>query len=310
MSITVVGSVALDSVETPFGRGENLLGGSAVHFSASSSFFTQNNLVGVVGEDFPIEFINFLKSRDIDLTGLQILPGKTFHWKGRYDFDLNQAHTLETHLNVLENFQPIIPESYKNPQILFLANIDPTLQDEVIQNCGRPELIALDTMNLWISIKKEALINTMKKVHLVTINEGEARMFTQKNNLLKAARAIQELGPRVVIIKQGEYGALLFFGDKIFSAPAMPLEDITDPTGAGDSFAGGVMGYLSQHQSYDFETFKTALICGSVMASFNVEKLSCDRLREIDAAQIVERFSLFEQLVSFEKIHLKTKFLF
>lgn len=299
MAITVVGSVALDSVETPFGKVEDALGGSATHFAASASFFTGVKLVGVVGRDFPQAHIDFLKSRQVDVTGLQIVDGKTFHWRGRYDFDLNNAQTLETHLNVFEKFHPVLPEDYQNPSILFLANIDPDLQRHVIDQAGRPGFIALDTMNLWIQIKKDSLIKTISKVDLVTINEGEARLLASEPGLSRAARKILELGPKIVVIKQGEYGALLFHKAGIFSAPGLPLEEVFDPTGAGDSFAGGMMGYLDQKGDFGFEAFKTAVICGSVMASFNVEKFSCDRLREITLADIQRRFAQFERLSRF-----------
>lgn len=301
MSITVVGSVALDTVETPFGRIERGLGGSAVHFSASASFFTDIKLSAVVGRDFPDEHINFLKSKNIDLEGLAIeKDGETFRWVGRYDYDLNNAQTLETHLNVFESFRPQLPESYKSPGILFLANIDPDLQRDVIQKAGKPKFIALDSMNLWIDIKKDSLIETIKMVDLVTINEGEARLLTNEPNLVKAARLVQKMGPKVVVIKRGEYGALMFFEEAIFCAPALPLEKIFDPTGAGDSFAGGMLGYLDKHGDITFENLKTAIICGSVMASFNVEEFSCERLKQITRDDIQARFKEFQDLGQFE----------
>jgi sugar/nucleoside kinase (ribokinase family) len=303
MSITVVGSVALDTIETPFGKITDGLGGAATHFSVSSSFFTTVNMVGVVGNDFPREHIDFFRSRDIGLDGLEVVEdGKTFRWVGEYSFDLNTAKTLETHLNVFESFRPKVPEAYQNPDILFLANIDPDLQRHVIEQAGKPKMIALDTMNLWIDIKKESLIKTIRMVDVVTINEGEARMLTGKANLIHAAREIQELGPKIVVIKQGEYGALLFYNEMIFSAPALPLEEINDPTGAGDSFAGGMMGYLDRCKEISFDTFKTAVICGSAMASFNVEKFSCDRLRDLKIEDVHTRFKEFENLSKFEGI--------
>lgn len=305
MSITVVGSVALDSVETPFGKVERALGGSASHFSASASFFSQVNLVGVVGEDFPKEHIEFFKSRNIDLEGLQVVPGKTFFWEGYYDYDLNNAQTRKTELNVFENFSPAIPEKYKSPQILFLANIHPSLQMHVVENVGSPELIALDTMNLWINHEKEALLKVISKIHVLTINESEARLLTGTPNLVKAARELQALGPSIVVLKRGEYGALLFYKDQIFNAPALPLEQVYDPTGAGDTFAGGLMGYLVQKRNFDFETFKTAVICGSVMSSFQVEKFSCDRLKELSHVEIMKRFEEFENLTNFNKLEIK-----
>lgn len=304
MSITVVGSVALDTVHTPFGHIEEGLGGSASHFAASASFFSPVNLVGVVGSDFPREHIEFFKSRPIDLAGLEVADGKSFRWVGRYDYDLN-AQTLETHLNVFETFKPKLPESYKSAPILFVANILPELQQEVIRQAGTPRLIGMDTMNLWINTRKSAVIETMGLVDFVTVNESEARLLTGMPNLLKAARKIQSWGPRVVIVKQGEYGALLFHEDEIFSAPALPLEDVLDPTGAGDSFAGGLTGYLAQRGAGDFDSWKTAVICGSVMASFNVEKFSCERLKEISLDDIRTRFKRFEQLAHFAPLDLK-----
>lgn len=302
MSITVVGSVAFDDIETPFGKLEKGLGGAATHFSTSASFFTDINLVGVVGGDFPDEHIKFFKSRNINIEGLEVVPdGKTFHWIGRYDNDMNTAHTLETHLNVFEGFDPKLPESYKNPDILFLANIDPDLQIKTIEQAGKAKkLIGLDTMNLWIDIKKQSLLKVISMVDLITINEGEARQLTETPNLVKAAKIIQGWGPKTVVIKRGEYGALLFEKDEIFNAPGLPLEVVFDPTGAGDSFAGGMLGYLDRVQEINFETLKTAVICGSVMASFNVEKFSNERLREIGNNDIQARFAEFESLGHFE----------
>lgn len=302
MSITVVGSVALDDVKTPFGEISRGLGGSASHFSVAASFFTQVNLVGVVGEDFPNEHIDFFKSRNIDLAGLQIVPGKTFYWRGYYDYDLNNAKTLETQLNVFENFEPRLPQAYLNPKILFLGNIHPDLQRHVIECAGKPGLIALDTMNYWISNEKKSLLKTIEKVNLLTINESEARLLTDTPHVVTAARKLQKMGPKIVVLKRGEYGSLLFYGDQIFSAPALPIEEVYDPTGAGDSFAGGMMGYLSQTSHSDFQAFKTAVICGSVMASFNVERFSCDRLRSLNSQDIEKRFQDFENLSHFGKL--------
>jgi sugar/nucleoside kinase (ribokinase family) len=305
MSITVVGTVALDTIETPFGKITEGLGGSATHFSAAASFYTDINLVAVVGDDFPREHIEFLKSRKVDLQGLETVKGgKSFRWEGKYDYDLNNAQTLATHLNVIEKFQPKVPASYKNPHILFLANIDPDLQRLAIEQAGQPQLIALDTMNLWINIKKDSLLKTLRQVHFVTINESEARLLTETPNLVKAARLIQSWGPQIIVIKRGEYGALLFYHDQIFSAPALPLEEVFDPTGAGDSFAGGTMGYLDRAGCFDFESVKTAMICGSVMASFNVEKFSCDRLKEIAWTDILRRFEVFKNLAHFDTVRL------
>lgn len=305
MTITVVGTVALDTITTPFGKVKEYLGGSAMFFSVAAGFFTSVNLVAVVGGDFPKQHIDFLKERKVNLDGLEIKPdGKTFRWVGSYGHDLNNAQTLETQLNVIENYQPKIPESCKNPEILFLANIDPDQQIHVMDQTGKPGFIALDTMNLWIKTKKKSLIEAIKRVDLVTINESEARLLTGTANLVRAAKEIQNYGPRTVVIKRGEYGAILFSDDQIFCAPALPLEELNDPTGAGDSFAGGVMGYLDRWKNITFDNLKTSIITGSVMASFNVEKFSCDRLKEISMKDIMDRFVEFEALSYFEAMQV------
>jgi sugar/nucleoside kinase (ribokinase family) len=309
MDILVVGSVALDSVETPFGKIEDGLGGSATHFSASASFFVPLHLIGVVGEDFPQAHLDFLKSRNVSLEGLQKKPGKTFRWRGKYSFDLNSAQTLDTQLNVFQHFLPELPPDYRNKEIIFLANIDPELQSRVIDQCDSAKLIALDTMNFWIEGKKDALLKTLKRVHMLLLNEGEARQLAQEPNLVKAARKIRSWGPHTVVIKRGEYGALLFHDHEIFSAPALPLEALKDPTGAGDSFAGGFMGYLAKNGNYGsssrpfsptFDHLKKACIYGSVMASFNVEEFSCDRLRRLTNEEIERRYRQFCDLTHFE----------
>ena len=241
MGIVVVGTVAFDTVETPFGKGENVLGGSATYFSTSASFFTDVSLVAVVGEDFPEEHSQFLRSREIDLQGLQRIPGKTFHWTGKYGYDLNEAQTIDTQLNVLLDFKPELPPSYRDTDVLFLANIDPELQLEVLDQVNRPRLVACDSMNFWISSKPAALKEVMKRVDIVVINEGEARMLTGEANLVKAARQIISLGCKRLVVKRGEYGVLMFTADSVFAAPAYPLEEVFDPTGAGDTFAGGFM---------------------------------------------------------------------
>ncbi len=299
MKLLVTGSVALDTVSTPFGKIEEGLGGSATHFSVSASYFTDVALVAVVGEDFPQKHIDFLASKKINVDGLQKIPGKTFRWTGHYDFDLNNAQTLKTELNVLEVFSPQVPASCVNPDFLFLANIDPVLQLKVIEEVKRPKLIACDTMNFWIQGKRDDLLKTLKKIDLITINEGEARLLSGESNLLKAAKAVRKMGPKIIVIKQGEYGALLFHEDQIFSAPGLPLEDIKDPTGAGDSFAGGFMGYLSKTGKTDFNSMKQAVIFGSVMASYNVEAFSCDRLRSLSQDDIKARYEIFRNLSSF-----------
>jgi sugar/nucleoside kinase (ribokinase family) len=300
MSILVVGSVALDSVETPFGVREKVLGGSATYFSTSASFFTDVNLVAVVGEDFPEEHSQFLASRNIDLTGLSRVPGNTFHWKGRYGYDLNEAQTLETHLNVFESFRPVIPESYADAEYLILANIDPELQLEVLNQVRNPKVIACDTMNFWISSKPEALKKVISRVDFFIINEGEARQLSGESNLVRAAKAIQGMGVKNLIVKRGEYGVLMFNGKSVFAAPAYPLEEVFDPTGAGDTFAGGFMGYLANTGNLSEEGVRQGVVVGSVMASFNVEAFSLDRLKTLSYQEIEARYRSFKQMTHFE----------
>lgn len=300
MGIVVVGTVAFDTVETPFGRGENVLGGSGTYFSTSASFFTDVSLVAVVGEDFPQEHVAFLKSRDIDTTGLVRIPGKTFHWSGKYGYDLNEAQTLDTQLNVLMEFRPDLPESYRDAEFVFLANIDPELQLEVLTQVRRPRLVACDTMNFWISSKPETLKDVLRRVDIVVINEGEARQFTGEPNLVKAARQIVALGCKRLIIKRGEYGVLMFTADSIFAAPAFPLEEVFDPTGAGDTFAGGFMGYLANTGNLSEEGFRQAIIFGSVMASFNVEDFSLNRMKQLTYPEIEARYRCFKALTHFQ----------
>ena len=302
MSIVVVGTVAFDTVETPFGRGENVLGGSATYLSTSASFFTDVSLVAVVGEDFPAEHVKFLQSRDINTDGLQRIPGKTFHWTGKYGYDLNEAQTLDTQLNVLMEFKPDLPESYRAAEYLFLANIDPDLQMEVLEQMHKPKLVACDTMNFWISSKPEALRRVLQRVDIVVINEGEARQFTGEPNLVKAARQIISLGCKRLVVKRGEYGVLMFTADTVFAAPAYPLEDVFDPTGAGDTFAGGFMGYLANTGDLSEDGIRQAIVFGSVMASFNVEDFSLDRMKRLDYKEIEARYKSFKSLTSFRDI--------
>jgi len=302
MGIVVVGTVAFDTVETPFGRGENVLGGSATYFSTSASFFTDVSLVAVVGEDFPSEHVSFLQSRNIDTAGLQRIPGKTFHWAGRYGFDLNDPETLDTQLNVLTEFEPNLPESYRDAEYLFLANIDPDLQMRVLEQVKTPKLVACDTMNFWISSKPEALKRVLQKVDIVVINEGEARQFTGEANLVKAARQIISLGCKRLVVKRGEYGVLMFTGHSVFATPAYPLEDVFDPTGAGDTFAGGFMGYLANTGDLSEEGLRQAIVFGSVMASFNVEDFSLNRMKRLEYREIEARYRNFKLLTSFRDI--------
>ncbi len=300
--LLVVGSVALDTVKTPFGEATDILGGSATYFSTSASFFTSVALIAVVGEDFPQQHIAFLKSRGIDLSGLERRPGATFRWKGEYTHQLNEAHTLETKLNVFETFRPQIPEAYRSPDVLFLGNIDPELQLDVLQKVDRPSLVACDTMNFWINSQRDALWKVLEQVDVLIINDGEARALGQESNLVRVAKLVLSRGPKQLIIKRGEYGVLMFNEKQVFAAPAFPLEDVRDPTGAGDTFAGGFLGYLAATGNRSPEAMKQAIIFGSVMASFTVEAFSLDRLRILDYKEIEIRFREFKRLTHFEDV--------
>lgn len=301
MSLLVVGTVALDSVETPFGKVEEALGGTASYFSFAARHYSDVKIVAVVGEDFPQQHLDLFKSRQIDVNGLQSLPGKTFRWSGYYDFDLNTAHTLETQLNVLPLFHPSLPEDYRESEIVFLANIDPDLQVDVLNQTKSPALTVLDSMNYWISGKKEALTRVMSKVDIVLLNEAEVRQYAGTYNLLAAARHILELGPKALIIKKGEYGALMIAdGGEIFIVPAYPLESVKDPTGAGDSFAGGFLGYLCSNGDFSSSGIRRAMVHGSVIASFTVEDFSVNRLLSITRDDIEARYQEFKQLTFFE----------
>lgn len=300
MEILVVGSVAFDTIETPFGRGQEVLGGSATYFSTAASFFAAVRLVAVVGDDFPDEHRHFLAAHNVDLAGLQVAPGRTFRWTGRYGYDLNQAQTLDTQLNVFEGFQPQLPEGFRDTEIVFLANIDPELQLEVLRQVRRPRLVACDTMNFWIAGKRQALVETLRHVDILLINEGETRQLADEPNLVKAARAILALGPQTLVIKRGEYGALVISAHSIFSIPAYPLEEVFDPTGAGDTFAGGFIGYLAATGNVTDAAVRKAAVFGSVMASFTVENFSLDRLRSVSWPDIEGRFRKFQALTAFE----------
>ena len=303
MSLLVVGSVAFDAVETPFGKCEKMLGGSGSHFSISASFFTDVQIVGVVGGDFGAEDKAILSSHNIDLSDLETVPeGKTFRWYGRYDYDLNVAHTLNTELNVFADFKPKLSQKSKSSRLVFLGNIQPDLQREVREQVPGAELVALDTMNLWIDIARDSLLQTIKGVDVVIINDAEARQLTGIPNLIKAARTILTWGPRALIVKRGEYGAALFTNESYFAIPAYPLESVFDPTGAGDTFAGGFMGYLSSQPKLDEAAMRRAMIFGSVMASFNVEEFGTDRVRRLTHDEINERFRSFKQMTHFEEI--------
>lgn len=301
--VLIVGSMALDSVETPTGKVADALGGAADYSSVAASFFAPVQLVGVVGDDFPQEHLEFLRSRGIDLAGVQtVAGGKTFRWAGYYDFDLNVAHTRETQLNVFADFAPTLPESYRDAEYVFLANIDPRLQLDVLEQVRNPKLTLCDTMNFWISGARDALIQVLERVDVAFMNDAEARELTGKMSTIRAAKELLRIGPKTVIIKKGEHGALLFSGDEHFSAPSYPLEDIADPTGAGDSFAGGFIGYVASMNDVSPLTLRRAVIYGSVMASYNVEDFSLNRLRSLTERDIAERYRRFKEIAYFEAL--------
>ena len=305
--LVVVGSVAIDWIITPRAERPESVGGSATFFSMAASYLTQVRLVGVVGRDFPGYAIEDLRRVGVDLTGLEIVQdGLTFRWKGRYHDNMNDRTTLETHLNVFEHFQPHLPEAFRQSEYVFLANIQPRLQEQVFEQMGRPRLVGLDTMNLWISIANEDLRKVLRHVDVLTLNDEEARQLSGEHNIVKAARAVRAMGPRNVVIKRGEFGALLFDADgEVFSAPALPLEEVIDPTGAGDSFAGGFMGYLARPGVEPTgASLRTAMIYGSVMASFCVEGFSYDRLKGLDRPTIQRRFEQFSSLTNFARASL------
>ncbi len=301
MSVLVVGSVALDSVETPFGRADDVLGGSANFFAASASHLTKVSVVGVVGSDYPIEKLEPLRKRGVDFSGLEKAEGDSFRWRGRYRHDLNSAETLETHLGVFSRFSPKIPEKLRNSPYLFLGNIDPRLQLDVLNQVKKPKLIACDTMNFWIQSRRPELLELLGHVDMVTLNDAEARQLTEKANLVQAAQWIMALGPRHVIIKKGEHGAFMFTEKSIFFAPAYPLESVFDPTGAGDAFAGGFIGYLAATDDLSEANMRRAVIFGSVMGSFAVEKFSIERLMTVTRAEIDQRMREMRRLVAFEE---------
>jgi len=301
MSVLVVGSVALDSVETPFGKADDVLGGSATFFSAAASLLTPVQLVGVVGSDYPVAKLQPLEARGVDLAGLEHADGPSFRWRGRYRHDLNSAETLETQLGVFSRFSPKIPEQFRDAPFVFLGNIDPRLQLDVLQQVNKPKLVACDTMNFWIQSRRTDLISLLEHVDLVTLNDGEARQLTEKVNLVQAARWIMDCGPKTVIIKKGEHGAFMFTGDSIFFAPAFPLENVFDPTGAGDSFAGGFIGYLARTGDLSEANMRRAVMYGSAMGSFAVEKFSIERLMTLTRPEVDARVSELKQLVAFEE---------
>jgi sugar/nucleoside kinase (ribokinase family) len=303
VSVLVVGSLALDSIETPFGSAKDKVGGSATFISAAASYFSSPiRLVGVVGGDFPQEGIDFLERRNVDLEGLQVIrEGKTFRWAGRYHYDLNERDTLSTDLNVFEKFDPVIPEKYRKNNIICLGNIDPVLQRRVLDQVEKPRFVVCDTMNYWIERKNEELRETLKQINVLILNDSEARLLSHEPNLFKAGRAIRQMGPSVVIVKKGEHGALLLTDQLVFSAPAYPMENIFDPTGAGDAFAGGFVGWLARTDDMSEENLKRAVIYGSTLASFCVEKFGVDGLADLTYLSIQDRFRQFRELSRFDE---------
>lgn len=303
MSLTVVGSVAFDALETPFGKREKVLGGAATHFGLSASFFTDVNAVGVVGGDFSDAEWDVFRRHHINTNDIEVVAGgKTFFWSGRYDYDMNTAHTLDTQLNVFETFDPKLSDNSRNAEFVFLANIQPTLQLGVRKQCANAKFVAMDTMNYWISSVKDELLETIKSVDCIVINDAEARQLTDEPSIYKAAKQILDLGLKAVVIKRGEYGATLFTNDGYFATPAYPLESVFDPTGAGDTFAGGFMGYLASQKEVTDATLRRAMIYGSVMASFNVEKFGTERVDALDYPEINQRFADFKRMTHFDDI--------
>jgi sugar/nucleoside kinase (ribokinase family) len=301
MSLLIVGSLAFDTIETPWGRREKIVGGSGTYCSLAASFFTQPRIVAVVGEDFPAEIMKLFESRRIDTRGVELRSGKTFHWEGRYGFDPNQRTTVKTELNVFGDFRPRIPAEFKDNDIIFLANVDPDLVEVVLGQVSRPKLTALDTINFWIQTKPEALSKALERVDVFFANDEEVKMLTREVNLIRAAKKILERGPKIVITKKGEHGALVFGRDLFFGVIAHPCEEVVDPTGAGDSFAGGFLGYLDKAQSFgaNKKEIRKAAVFGSVIASFAIEDFGIDRFRRLAAEEIEERFQSFKKLVSF-----------
>jgi sugar/nucleoside kinase (ribokinase family) len=303
VSVLVVGSVALDTIATPFGSVEDVVGGSATYISAAASYFVSPvRLVGVVGGDFPPKGLAFLEERGIDLEGLEVVAdGKTFRWSGRYHYDLNMRDTLATDLNVFEKFDPKIPERYRKIRSVCLGNIDPVLQRKVLQQMEGPRIVVCDTMNYWIEGKREDLVETLTMINILILNDSEARLLSKEPNLIKAAKVIRGMGPSVVIIKKGEHGALLLTDSMVFSAPAYPMENIFDPTGAGDSFAGGFIGWLARTEDMSEENLKRAVIYGSTLASFCVEKFGVAGLADLTYLRIQDRFREFRELSRFDE---------
>jgi sugar/nucleoside kinase (ribokinase family) len=299
MSLVIVGSLAFDTIETPSNRKEKIIGGSCAYAALAASFFTTPNIVAVVGEDFPQEVVDFFRSRGIDTAGLEIKKGKTFHWEGRYEDDPNQRSTIRTDLNVFQDFKPKLSEEYRNADIVFLGNIDPDLQDDVLSQVKKPKILAMDTINLWINNKKDPLLKVIKSVDIFFANDQEIKLLADEKNLIKAGKKILGTGPSLVAIKKGEHGALVIAKDFIFGVLAHPCEDVVDPTGAGDSFAGAFLGYLDKVKSYQEKDLRMAAVMGSAMASFIIEDFGIERFKNLTAEEIEFRFNAFKQLVSF-----------
>jgi sugar/nucleoside kinase (ribokinase family) len=302
VSALVVGSVALDTVITPFGRADDALGGSASFFAVAARLFTPVNLVAVVGEDFPKEHVQLLTARGVDVEGLCTAPGRTFRWTGEYGYDLNSRTTLDTQLNVFADFDPVIPPAYREPRFLFLANIDPTLQRKVLDQVKRPEMVLMDTMNFWIEGTRASLLETLRRVDLVFLNDAETRELTGESNLIRAARAVLTMGPSIVVVKKGEHGSLLFSRDFTFSAPAYPIERLFDPTGAGDTFAGGFVGHLARCPEISEAELRRAVVTGTVMASFSVESFSLTRLSTATLDDVAQRTRELKLLSDFHPL--------
>jgi sugar/nucleoside kinase (ribokinase family) len=301
MSILVVGSVALDTVETPFGRADRVLGGSANYFAAAASLFAHIQIVGVVGDDYPMEQLDFLVERGVDVSGIERAPGESFFWKGRYHYDLNSRDTVLTRLGVFADFKPHIPESFRDARVVFLGNIDPALQLEVLDQVHAPELVACDTMNYWIAQgSRDTLLQVVERVDVLMVNDAEIRQLADQPNLLKAARWVQARGPRYVVVKKGEHGAILYGPDWVFFAPGYPLEEVFDPTGAGDAFAGGFLGYLAGETRRDREAFRRAMVYGSAAGSYAVERFSVDRFRDLTPLEVAQRVGEFRDMTAFE----------
>ncbi|CAM2844381.1 PfkB family carbohydrate kinase [Flavobacterium frigoris] len=301
--LLIVGTVAFDAIETPFGKTDKILGGAGTYIGLSASFFNlQSAIVSVVGDDFPQEYLDLLLERNIDISGLEVVKGgKTFFWSGRYHNDLNSRDTLDTQLNVLADFQPKVPENYKNADVVMLGNLHPLVQSSVLDQMEtKPKLVVLDTMNFWMDCALPELLEVMKRVDVITINDEEARQLSGEYSLVKAAAKIQSMGPKYVVIKKGEHGALLFHDLQVFFAPALPLEEVFDPTGAGDTFAGGFAGFITQSENVSFENMKNAIIYGSNLASFCVEKFGTERMIDLEKNEVVSRLKQFKSLTQFD----------